>query len=238
MDIQTELIEKAKEMGIELSTIQAEMFNTYGTLLVDWNEKMNLTAITEPSQVVVKHFVDSLLFLKAVKLNGNEKIIDVGTGAGFPGIPLKIMYPNIELTLLDGLNKRLKFLQTVAEEIGIDVKTVHSRAEDAGKNLQYREKFDIATARAVANLSVLSEYCVPFVKVTGKFVALKGPNVEVEIAQAEKATKILGVQLLENFSFTLNDKEKSQRNITVFEKIKQTPVKYPRHGNKISKECL
>ncbi|MFI3325106.1 MAG: 16S rRNA (guanine(527)-N(7))-methyltransferase RsmG [Clostridia bacterium] len=232
------LIEKAKLYGIEISVKQNEQFETYSKLLVEWNEKINLTAITEENDIIDKHFIDSLLFLKSVDINDVKTLIDVGTGAGFPALPLKIMYPHLEVTLLDGLNKRLKFLQIVADELGLDVSCVHARAEEGGKNPELREKYDIATARAVANMNTLSEYCMPFVKKAGKFVALKGPGLEQEVKKADKAIEILGGQIEKIDHYILPDKDKSERNIAVISKVKNTPLKYPRHGSQIKKSSL
>lgn len=229
------LLEKASGYGIVLNNEQLEMFKTYSDLLIEWNKKINLTAITEPEDIIDKHFIDSLLFLKSVDETEVESLIDVGTGAGFPALPIKIMYPHIEVTLLDGLNKRLKFLKAVAEKLGLKVNCVHERAEDAGKNPALREKFDISTARAVANMNTLSEYCIPFVKVGGSFVALKGPGVAEEVENAKNAIEILGGKIEKIDNYILPDKEKSQRNIAVIKKVKKTPPAYPRHGSKIQK---
>ena len=164
MDIKNLLISKAKEIGVKVSPAQAEQFQIYLDLLLERNTVMNLTAITDPEEAVIKHFVDSLTLLKALEIKKNAKVIDVGTGAGFPGIPLKIMRPDIELTLLDSLNKRLVFLREVCDAIGIETETIHKRAEEAGKDTKLRESFDVATARAVANMNILAEYCIPLIK--------------------------------------------------------------------------
>ena len=165
MDIKNLLISKAKEIGVKVSPAQAEQFQIYLDLLLERNTVMNLTAITDPEEAVIKHFVDSLTLLKALEIKKNAKVIDVGTGAGFPGIPLKIMRPDIELTLLDSLNKRLVFLREVCDAIGIEAETIHKRAEEAGKDTKLRESFDVATARAVANMNILAEYCIPLIKI-------------------------------------------------------------------------
>ena len=180
------IVPVCEEFGLTLDNTAIDRLNTYGNLLVEWNEKMNLTAITQPEEVLYKHFLDCLLFFKNVKVPQNAKVIDVGTGAGFPGLVLKIARPDIELTLMDGLNKRLIFLNAVLDELGLQAQTVHMRAEDGGKNPAYREKYDIACARAVANLPVLCEYCIPFVKLGGQFVAMKGSAAEEEL-EAEAA---------------------------------------------------
>lgn len=222
--------------GLELNADAIKRLNLYGNLLVSWNEKMNLTAITEPEEVLYKHFLDCLLFFKHINVKENAKIIDVGTGAGFPGMVLKIARPDTELTLLDGLNKRLTFLNAVLAESGLTAETVHSRAEDSGRNPLYREKFDIACARAVANLPVLCEYCIPFVKVGGMFVAMKGSQGISEAEAAERAYKTLCCEkpaiICENL------RENEERTFIISKKISQTPTKYPRSGAKISKSAL
>ena len=188
------IVPVCESFGLTLDDTAKARLNTYGNMLVEWNEKMNLTAITEPEEVLYKHFLDCLLFFKNVDVKQGAKVIDVGTGAGFPGMVLKIARPDIELTLMDGLNKRLIFLNAVLDELKLEAKTVHSRAEDGGKNKEYREKYDIACARAVANLPVLCEYCIPFVKVGGQFVAMKGSAANEELAAAGNAYKILGCE--------------------------------------------
>ncbi len=224
------------EFGLELDRTAIDRLNLYGNLLLEWNEKINLTAITEPEGVLYKHFFDSLLFFKAVNVTKNAKIIDVGTGAGFPGLVLKIARPDINLTLLDGLNKRLIFLADVLEKLDLEAELVHSRAEEGGKNIKYREQFDFSCARAVANLPVLSEYCIPFVKKGGYFVALKGASAKEEADAALNAYKILGCEKPTIICETLTGNE--QRAFVISKKISQTPTKYPRHGNKITKSAL
>lgn len=217
-----------KEHGIELNQIQIDQFTTYFEQLVEWNEKMNLTAITEEPEVYLKHFFDSISAAFYVDLTGEKSICDVGAGAGFPSIPLKICYPELEVTIVDSLNKRIGFLEHLAEKLKLDhVEFVHARAEDFGQNKKYREKFDIVTARAVARLSVLSELCVPLVKKGGLFVAMKGSAAEDELADAKKALSVLGAEFKENHSFLLPIEE-SDRNIFVFTKVKKTPGRYPR----------
>ena len=186
MDIKNLLISKTKEIGVKVSPAQAEQFQIYLDLLLERNTVMNLTAITDPEEAVIKHFVDSLTLLKALEIKKNAKVIDVGTGAGFPGIPLKIMRPDIELTLLDSLNKRLVFLREVCDTIGIEAETIHKRAEEAGKDTKLRESFDVATARAVANMNILAEYCIPLIKMKGYFAAMKGPSLPDELEYARK----------------------------------------------------
>lgn len=217
-----------------LTDEQLEQFDTYARLLVEWNEKMNLTAITEPDEIVIKHFVDSLAFLEYADLPQGAKVIDVGTGAGFPSVPLLIARPDIQLTLMDALNKRLNFLDAVLTETGLDAELVHSRAEELGKNKNYREQYDIATARAVAPMNVLSEYCLPFVKLGGEFVALKGSNDDV--SPAENAIKTLGGEIKATVSYKLPNGD--DRSIAVVKKISQTSTKYPRNNKKISTKPL
>ncbi|MBE6798499.1 MAG: 16S rRNA (guanine(527)-N(7))-methyltransferase RsmG [Ruminococcaceae bacterium] len=212
-----------------------ERLQRYAELLLEWNEKINLTAITEPEEIAVKHFLDCLMFFKYVNVPEGASVIDIGTGAGFPGVVLKIARPDIKLTLLDSLQKRVNFLRTLCDELGLeDVETVHSRAEDGARIL--REKYDFAVARAVANLPVLSEYCIPYVKVGGSFVALKGASAASEAEAADKAIKALGGKLEAVDRFSLLDS--GERGIITVKKISQTPPKYPRNPGKISKQPL
>ena len=230
------IVPGCEEFGLDLDETAIKRLNLYGNLLLEWNEKMNLTAITDPREVLYKHFYDCLLFFKNVQVKENASVIDVGTGAGFPGMVLKIARPDIELTLLDGLNKRLTFLNAVLQELGLSAKTVHLRAEEGGKNPDYREKYDIACARAVANLPVLAEYCVPFVKKDGLFVAMKGASAAEEAEAAQNALKILGCSKPTIICETLTGNE--ARAFIISKKISQTPPKYPRAGGKISKSAL
>lgn len=230
------IVPKCAEFGLDLDETAVKRLNAYGNLLLEWNEKMNLTAITDPHEVLYKHFYDCLLFFKNVEVKQNAKVIDVGTGAGFPGMVLKIARPDIELTLLDGLNKRLTFLNAVLQELGLSAETVHLRAEEGGKNPDYREKYDIACARAVANLPVLAEYCVPFVKKDGLFVAMKGASAKEEADAAQNALKLLGCSKPTIICETLTGNE--ARAFIISKKISQTPPKYPRAGGKISKSAL
>ena len=212
-----------EEFGLQLDETAINRLNTYGNMLVEWNEKMNLTAITEPEEVLYKHFFDCLLFFKNVDVKQGAKVIDVGTGAGFPGMVLKIARPDIELTLMDGLNKRLTFLNAVLTELNLKADTVHMRAEDGGKNKDYREKYDIACARAVANLPVLCEYCIPFVKIGGQFVAMKGSAAKEELDAATNAYKILGC---ESPTIICEDlRENEPRAFIISKKASQTPPK-------------
>lgn len=230
------IVPVCESFGLMLDEIAINRLNTYGNMLIEWNKKMNLTAITEPEEVLYKHFLDCLLFFKNVTVPQNAKIIDVGTGAGFPGMVLKIARPDIELTLMDGLNKRLTFLNAVLSELNLTAKTVHMRAEDGGKNSEYREKYDIACARAVANLPVLCEYCIPFVKVGGQFVAMKGSAAQEELDSATNAYKILGCEKAKIICENLRENE--ARAFIIAKKSSQTPPKYPRMGGKIAKNAL
>ncbi len=222
--------------GLELTAEIKDRLTLYGNLLTEWNEKMNLTAITDPEGVLYKHFYDCLLLFKNAEVKNGAKIIDVGTGAGFPGMVLKIARPDIDLTLLDGLNKRLIFLNEVLNALGLSAETVHLRAEEGGKNPKYREQYDIACARAVAPLNVLSEYCIPYVKKGGFFIAMKGSRAEEELEAAKNAYKILGCEKPHQFCETLTGEEK--RTFIISKKISQTPPKYPRSNGKISKTAL
>lgn len=235
-DIKNRLSQLCEQEGISLSEKQLGQFQRYMELLVEWNRKMNLTAITDPEGVTVKHFYDSLLLLKAVELPEGASLIDVGTGAGFPGIPVAIARPDVKLTLLDSLNKRLVFLAEVCRELGISAEIRHARAEEGGRQKELREQFDFATARAVAGMNVLSEYCVPFVKKGGAFVAMKGPDGEEKLKQAACGIGTLGGKPEKATHFTLPDG--SQRCIIVVRKVRETPAAYPRHGSKISKKPL
>lgn len=212
-------------------------FQIYYEMLIDWNEKINLTAITEENDVAIKHFLDSLNAAKGMVKPG-MKVIDVGTGAGFPGLPVKIANPKIELTLVDSLNKRINFLNEVISSLGLDgVNTVHSRAEDLGVNKDYREKYDMCVSRAVSNLTTLCELCLPFVKVGGYFVSLKGPKAEEEIKEANRAISLLGGEFERMENYDLSDTDLNH-NIVVIKKISHTPTKYPRKAPKPSKEPL
>ena len=214
----------------------ADRLDKYAELLVEWNEKINLTAITEPDDIVIKHFVDSLLLLKAVEIPEKSKLIDVGTGAGFPSLPVCVTRGDINLTLLDSLNKRIVFLEEVSKSIGVKAHCVHSRAEEAGAKKDYREKYDVATARAVAHLRELSEYCLPFVKVGGVFAALKGFEIETELEEAKFAISELGGKIEEVKKFELPGDNK--RSIVIIRKYRPTPPKYPRITAKIKKSPL
>lgn len=216
----------AEQLNIELDENQINQLMLYAKLLVEWNEKMNLTAITDEEGIATKHFLDSLTALTTGYVSG--KVIDVGTGAGFPGLVLKIAKPEIELTLLDSLNKRITFLKSVSEEMGLDgIEFVHSRAEDGGQNAMYRGKFDTVVSRAVANMATLSEWCIPFLKVGGRLLALKGPSAGEELKNAKRAISILGgeVEDVREVKIPFTDLE---HKIIIIKKVRQTPMKYPR----------
>ena len=235
----TEQFEKdCKALGVTLSDEQIRQFLKYFEMLVEWNEVMNLTAITEYDEVMKKHFVDSISLCKAYDVTQNKTVIDVGTGAGFPGIPLKIAFPEIEVVLLDSLNKRIKFLNEVIEKLGLEnIRTIHGRDEDFAKQKEYRENFDLCVSRAVANLSTLSEYCLPYVKTGGKFVPYKSGKIDDELSQAKKAVSVLGGKITDVVKFQLGDTE-IERSFVVIEKEKNTPKKYPRKAGLPSKEPL
>lgn len=225
-------------LGISLSEAQIAQFLTYYEMLTEWNEKMNLTAITEYEDVMKKHFLDSISLIKAYPVLEKHTVIDVGTGAGFPGLALKIAYPQLEVTLLDSLNKRIQFLNAVIQELGLEgVQTIHGRAEDFAKPDKLREKFDLCVSRAVANLATLSEYCIPFVKKGGCFISYKSEKITEELAAAEGAISLLGGAVKEQVEFTLPQSD-IYRNLVVIEKKKETPKKYPRKAGLPSKEPL
>lgn len=230
------LREEAQNCGITLEEGMLQEFQTYSDLLVEWNQKINLTAITEPEKIAILHFLDSVLLLKEGKVPQNARLIDVGTGAGFPGIPVKIVRKDVQLTLLDSLNKRLIFLKELCEQLQLPVELVHARAEEGGVKPELREKFDVATARAVAALPLLCEYCLPFVKVGGYFLAMKGPNCEEEIQNSHKALGILGGKLEKVHTYQLPDG--SARTLLLIKKIAHTGPKYPRCSAKIAKSPL
>lgn len=222
--------------NIYLDENAEKRFEIYYNLLVSWNEKMNLTAITDPEGVLIKHFYDSLLFFKVTEVKNGAQIIDVGTGAGFPGLALKIARPDIKLTLLDGLNKRLTFLEAVLKETGLDAELVHKRAEECGKDKKYRERYDFATARAVKVMPVLCEYCLPFVKAGGNFIALKGATGKEELEASKNALKLLGGKTEAVIEENLPEGDK--RILINVKKISQISPKYPRDNAKISKNPL
>lgn len=227
---------KTKNINIELDDEKVKKFYTYMNLLLEWNEKINLTAITEPNDIILKHFVDSLTIEKFI--NKNAKVIDIGTGAGFPGIPVSIYRNDINMVLMDSLNKRIKFLDDVVDKNKLNnVKTVHARAEELAKNDNYREKFDVATSRAVAPLNILLEYMLPFVKTGGYCICMKGSNVDEEIVNSKKALNILNgkIEKIEKFELPNSD---ISRNIVIVKKVGNTPIKYPRKSGTPVKEPL
>lgn len=225
-------------MNLNLNETQIEQYNKYTDLLIDYNSKVNLTSILDPDEINLKHYLDSVLPVLSGYFKDDMSVIDVGCGAGFPSVPLKIYMPSLKFTLLDSLNKRINFLNILKDELGLsNVQTVHSRAEDAGHNADFREKYDICVARAVASLNVLMEYCTPFVKEGGCFIALKGKDGDNELENSKNAMKILNVELLEKFEYILPGTD-NQRKIYVFKKTSQTPKKYPRQAGKPTKNPL
>lgn len=235
--INKELLQKeSAAIGINLDDTALERLDKYAEMLIETNKTLNLTAITEPDEVLYKHFVDSLSLLTVIDLKEGAKVIDVGTGAGFPGVVLLIARPDIKITLMDGTNKRLNFIADVLAEIGLSADILHSRAELAGKEKNYREKFDLVTARAVANMNILSEYCMPFVKVGGIFAPMKAAKADEELDSAKGAIKLLGGEI-EKVSH-LDIQNCGERCIIVTKKISQTPPKYPRASAQISKKPL
>ena len=234
--MRTYLTEAIKDYKITLSEEQISQLERYYELLCEWNEKINLTAITDPKGVAVKHFADSLSIFNYINVPQNARVIDVGTGAGFPGLVLKIARPDINLTLLDSLQKRLNFLQVVCNELNLDSKLIHSRAEEGGQDLDLRESFDLVVSRAVAQLNILCEYCIPYVRLSGSFVAFKG-DADGEIKSAKKAIGILGGKINNTFKFELPF-EGGGRTLVEIEKVSPTPDKYPRQNGKIKSKPL
>ncbi len=227
-----------EKLNIHLNEKQMFQFMKYYEMLIETNKVMNLTAITEYDEVVDKHFIDSLSLIQAIDLNQPLKVIDVGTGAGFPGIPLKIAFPQLKIVLLDSLNKRINFLNRVIETLELtDVETIHGRAEDFGRNPQYREQFDLCVSRAVANLSTLSEYCVPFIQVGGHFIPYKSGKVQDELEVSRRAVTLLGGHIADCLSYSLADTD-MERTLVIIEKINPTKKAYPRKAGKPSKEPL
>ena len=230
--------QELETLGIRLMDVQKRQFDRYYELLIEWNRVMNLTGITEYDEVNLKHFTDSLTIVRIKDMENVSTLIDVGTGAGFPGIPVKIAFPHIKVTLLDSLNKRIKFLNQVVEELDLeDVVTLHGRAEDYAKKEEYREQFDLCASRAVANLSTLSEYCLPFIKKGGCFVSYKSADSDEEIQQSESALDILGGKIEKVDKFVLPGSDMG-RALVMIEKVKNTPRKYPRKAGVPSKEPL
>lgn len=234
-----ELLKKGiEEFNLVADEKTLDRFKTYRELLAQWNQKMNLTGIDDEKGTYIKHFLDSLSAVTGGYIKDEMSIIDVGTGAGFPGIPLKVCLENIKITLLDSLNKRINFLQEVCTQLNLEnVEFIHGRAEDFGKNPEYREKYDIATARAVAGLPILMEFCVPFIKKGGYFVCLKGPNANLELEESKKAMQTLGIEFVEKIDVKLPETDLNH-NILVFKKISETPSKYPRKAGKPAKSPI
>lgn len=232
------LLSSLKKIGINLSERQVNQFLTYYELLIEKNKVMNLTAITDYEEVVLKHFTDSLAVVHSLNMENYSSLIDVGTGAGFPGIPLKIVFPHLKVVLMDSLNKRVEFLNKVINELELaDISAVHSRAEDLGHRSEYREQFDLCVSRAVANLSVLSEYCIPFVKKGGVFVSYKSADIDIEINASKNALFLLGGRLQEKKVFFLPNSDIS-RSLIIIEKDRKTPAKYPRKAGTPAKNPL
>ena len=232
------LIQGCLELGIQLTDTQVNQFETYYELLVEWNKVMNLTGITEYDEVMQKHFVDSLSIVKAADLGQCKKVLDMGTGAGFPGIPIKIVYPHLEVVLLDSLNKRIKFLNEVIGKLGLSgITAIHGRAEDYAKQKEYREMFDLCVSRAVANLASLSEYCIPYTMLHGNFISYKSGSIEDELQNAKNAVFLLGGKMKDTVKFTLPGSD-IERSLVVIEKVKKTPGKYPRKAGLPSKEPI
>lgn len=222
-----------ESVGLTLSREQYEKLSIYAEFLVEYNEKVNLTAITEPMEILRKHFIDSILLTKYVDIPLNSTLIDVGTGAGFPSVPIKIYRPDIKITLLDSLNKRIDYLKQLCDKLEVDAEFIHGRAEDFSKKEEYREKFDFSCARAVANMALLSELCIPFVKRNGCFVAMKGPNEDISLGA--NAVMVLGGSIEKEIEYKLFDED---RKIVFVRKISQTPSKYPRNSSQIKKKTL
>lgn len=234
----SEIKEVFDKMHIELPDGALELLNRYYEMLIDKNKVMNLTTITEYSEVVIKHFADSAAIGCITDMNGNMDVIDVGTGAGFPGIVLKIVYPQLSVVLLDSLNKRVNFLKNVITELGLtDISAIHGRAEDIARNKDYREKFDLCVSRAVANMSSLSEYCLPFVKVGGRFISYKADGCDEEVKTASKAVNILGGKIRKIESYVIPDTDIC-RKFVVIDKLRNTSAKYPRKAGLPTKEPL
>lgn len=231
-----ELIEKAKKVNIEIDDKKEEQFYNYMKLLLEWNEKINLTAITEQNDIILKHFIDSITINKYIE--PSNSIIDIGTGAGFPGIPLKIMNQNKKITLVDSLNKRINFLNEVCKEISLEnIQCIHARAEELASDLEYRENYETVVSRAVARLNVLIEYMLPFVKKGGLCICMKGPNIDRELEEAKNAIKVLGGKIKSVESFFLPDSD-IERNVIIIEKVAETPKKYPRKAGLPSKQPI
>lgn len=226
------------DVGLEFDENKYNQFIKYMSLLKSWNEKVNLTAITDDLEIVKKHFIDSIKIFKFQPLKDAKKVIDVGTGGGFPGIPMKIIKPELEIVLLDSLKKRISVLESILNDIGInDVTAIHGRAEEFGVKTEFREKFDVVVSRAVANLAVLSEFCLPYAKIGGYFVALKGPSVDSEVNESKRAINELGGKLIDLIEVHIENTD-LKHNLVVIKKIKNTPKQYPRKAGIVSKKPL
>ncbi len=230
------LREAAKKVGTELDDIALERFDRYAEMLVETNKTLNLTAITEPDEIISKHFADCLSLLNEVDFLKNASVADVGTGAGFPGVVILTARPDLKITLMDSTKKRLAFVQSVIDELGLNADVVHIRAEEAGRSMAFREKFDFVTARAVANMNVLSEYCIPLLKRNGIFAAMKGAKASQELDSAKSAIRLLGGKPVSAKEFAVDDC--GERTIICVKKISQTPPKYPRASAQIAKKPL
>lgn len=234
-----QLIEEAcTELNVELDEKKYDQFIKYMELIIEWNKKINLTAITDEEEIIKKHFIDSIKVLKFDSIKKAKNLIDIGTGAGFPGIPLKIMLPDLEVTLLDSLNKRIIFLDEVIKQLNLEcIRAIHGRAEELGHDKKFREKYEISISRAVANLSVLSEYCIPFVKESGYFIAMKGPALDEELYEGKNAIPLLGGKI-EKIEKVFIEETELNHNILVVKKVKKTNEIYPRKQSSISKKPL
>lgn len=229
-------IEEVNEISIDLTEKQLEQFRIYYDMLVEKNKVMNLTGITEWEEVLEKHFLDSISLIRAVDLKQTLTVMDMGTGAGFPGIPLKIAFPNLKVTLADSLNKRVLFLQEVIDALKLeDIEAIHGRAEDLARDIKYREKYDLSVSRAVANLSTLSEYCLPFVKIGGQFISYKSGEIEEEVSTSKSAVFLLGGKMKDTVKFELGE---SGRSFIIIDKVNGTPKTYPRKAGTPSKKPL
>lgn len=242
-----EILKKVfNDIGVDISDIQIYQFQRYYEMLIDVNKNMNLTAITDEKDVIIKHFLDSISivafkeldFINKVNKMDITSVIDIGTGAGFPGIPLKIMFPSLNITLVDSLNKRVNFLNSVIQEFKLEkIVAIHARAEEIAKDDKYREKYDLCVSRAVANLATLSEYCLPFVRVNKYFVPYKSQKIDEELSYGKKCISVMGGKIIDKYKFILPETD-NERSFVYIKKIKNTPKKYPRSGNKPSKEPI
>ena len=242
-----EILKKVfNDIGVDISDIQIYQFQRYYEMLIDVNKNMNLTAITDEKDVIIKHFLDSISivafkeldFINKVNKMDITSVIDIGTGAGFPGIPLKIMFPSLNITLVDSLNKRVNFLNSVIQEFKLEkIVAIHARAEEIAKDDKYREKYDLCVSRAVANLATLSEYCLPFVRVNKYFVPYKSQKIDEELSYGKKCISVMGGKIIDKYKFILPESD-NERSFVYIKKIKNTPKKYPRSGNKPSKEPI